>query len=114
MFSREEQKLLGALTFGYFLLFQFSLSGDVREELEGIMKDEKAKELHKGIMTFHKTFMEKKAQVQQLQSVLKKEFKEQAFFEEQIEAGKEQLEAYDDMIQEIDRKLWTQLTLLSC
>jgi len=114
MFSHEEQKLLGALTFGYFLLFQFSLSGDVKEELEEIMKDEKAKELHQGIISFHAKFMEKKAQVLQLQTVLKKELKEQAFFEEQIEAGKEQLETYDEMLQEIGRKLWTQLTLLFC
>ena len=102
MFSQEEKKLLGWLTFGYFLIFQVALrSGDVKGDLEGIMKDEKAKDLHKGMMSFHEKFMEKRAQVQQLQSVLKKELKEQRFFEEQLQAGRDQLELYSELCQEI-------------
>ena len=105
MFSQEEKKLLGTLTFGYFLLFQIALrTGDIKSELEDITKDGKMKELHGGLMEFHKLFMKKKAQVQQLQSVLKKEVKEQEFFEEQIQAGRDQLKTYSELCEEWVRK----------
>ena len=101
MFSKDEKKLLGGLTFGYFLLFQIALrTGDIQSELEEVTKDGKMKELHSGLMDFHKMFMKKKAQVQQLQSVLKKEVKEQEFFEDQIQAGRDQLKTYSELCEE--------------